>query len=80
MTLTSALVATLLILASSSVLACAPAPSCWMKSARAYLRSVCRSYSGQTLQEIAQYVEEPENVTAFGKACKKFGIHFKERR
>jgi len=51
-----------------------------MKSDRAYLRSVCRSYSGQTLQEIAQYVEEPENVTAFGKACKKFGIHFKERR
>ena len=80
MTLTSAFVVISLILTTSSVLACAPAPSCWMKSDRGYLRSACRSYSGQTLQEIAQYVDEPENVAAFGKACKKFGIHFKEHR
>jgi hypothetical protein len=62
-----------------TALACAPAPSCWLKSEPAYLRSVCQSYrkSHQTLKQIAIYVEEPEKVGAFGKACKKLGVHLK---
>jgi hypothetical protein len=62
-----------------TALACAPAPSFWLKSEPAYLRSVCQSYrnSHQTLKQIAMYVEEPEKVGAFGKACKKLGVHLK---
>jgi hypothetical protein len=41
-----------------------------------YLRSVCQGYAKdhQTLKQIATYVEEPEKVPAFGRACKRFGI------
>jgi hypothetical protein len=67
-----------LVLISNSVgIACAPAPSCWMKSDKAYLRSVCQSYKGQGQKQISQYVEEPEKVPEFAKACKQFGINFK---
>jgi hypothetical protein len=73
------LVATfVLIVTSSAAMACAPAPSCWMKSDRAYLRSVCEGYRGRTLKQIAQYVEEPEKVPAFAKACRQFNINLKE--
>jgi hypothetical protein len=57
--------------------ACSPAPSCWLKSSPAYVRSVCQGYKGQTVQQIKETVEEPEKVAAFVKACKKFGINFK---
>ena len=60
-------------------LACSPAPSCWMKSGPEYLRSVCVSYAKdrQTLKQIAQYVEEPEKIAAFGKACNRLHVHLK---
>jgi hypothetical protein len=59
--------------------ACSPAPSCWMESGSSYLRSVCLSYAKdhQTLKQIAMYVEEPEKIAAFGKACKKLHVHLK---
>jgi hypothetical protein len=54
-------------LAATPALACAPIPSCWLKSDPAYLKSVCHSYS-----EIdASYVDEPEKVPAFVAACKR---------
>jgi hypothetical protein len=57
--------------------ACAPAPSCWIKEGPAYLRSVCLSYAKdhQTLKQIAMYLEEPEKIAAFGKACEKLHVH-----
>ena len=60
-------------------MACAPAPSCWMRSNAEYLRSVCQSYAKdhRTLKQIATYVEESEKVSAFGRACKKFGINLR---
>jgi hypothetical protein len=63
-------------------LACSPAPSCWMESGPGYLRSVCLSYAKdhQTLKQIAMYLEEPEKIAAFGKACKKLGIYLKPER
>ena len=74
------LVATIVIVTvSGTALACAPAPSCWMKSEPAYLRSVCLSYAKdhQTLKQIAMYVEEPEKIAAFGKACERLHVHLK---
>jgi hypothetical protein len=64
---------------TGTALACAPAPSCWMKSEPAYLRSVCLSYAKdhQTLKQIAMYVEEPEKIAAFGKACERLQVHLK---
>jgi hypothetical protein len=64
---------------TATTLACSPAPSCWMKSGPAYLRSVCMSYAKdhQTLKQIAMYVEEPEKIAAFGNACKKLNVHLK---
>jgi hypothetical protein len=63
----------------SAACACAPAPSCWIKEGPAYLRSVCLGYAKdhQTLQQIAQYLEEPEKIAAFGKACEKLQVHLK---
>ena len=45
-----------------------------MRSSPEYLPSVCQGYAKdhQTLEQIAMYVEEPDKVPAFGKACKKF--------
>jgi hypothetical protein len=65
--------------AATSVYACAPAPSCWIESGPAYLRDVCHGYAKdhKTLAEIATYVEEPEGIAAFGKACEKVHVHLK---
>jgi hypothetical protein len=73
------LIATALVLISSASMACAPAPSCWIDSGPAYLRDVCRGYAKdhKTLAEIATYVEEPEGIAAFGKACEKVHVHLK---
>ena len=48
-----------------------------MKSGPVYLRSVCLNYAKdhQTLKQIAMYMEEPEKIAAFGKACEKLQIH-----
>jgi hypothetical protein len=65
---------------TSAASACGSAPSCWMEEkASGYLRSICASYAkdGATLKQIAGYVEEPEKVPAFAKACKKLGISLK---
>ena len=66
-------------LSSTSALACSPAPSCWLKSDPAYLRSVCQGYAKdhRTLKQIAEYVEEPEKIAAFGKACRLKGVSLK---
>jgi hypothetical protein len=39
-----------------TALACAPAPSCWLKSGPDYLRSICSNYAKdhQTQKQIAQ--------------------------
>lgn len=60
-------------------LACGPAPSCWMQSNPAYLRSICQGYEKdhRTLKQIAQFVEEPDKVAAFGKACEQLNVHLK---
>jgi hypothetical protein len=64
------------IVTPQAALACAPAPSCWMKEDPADLKSICRGFAerGQTLKQIATFVEEPEQVPAFGQACKKLKI------
>ena len=64
------------IVTPQAAFACAPAPSCWMKEDSAYLKSICRGFAkrGQTLKQIATFVEEPEQVSAFGQACKKLKI------
>jgi hypothetical protein len=64
------------IVAPQVALACAPAPSCWIKGDPDYLKSICRGFAkqGKTLKQIATFVEEPEQVPAFGQACKKLKI------
>ena len=66
-----------LVLCPTLTLACAPAPSCWLTEGPAYLKSVCVGYKGKTLSQIKEYVDEPEQVPAFARACKKFGVNFK---
>jgi hypothetical protein len=60
-------------------LACAPAPSCWLKGDPAYLRSLCSTYANyhQTLKQIAQYLDEPEKIGDFGAACRKLHVDLK---
>ena len=60
-------------------LACAPTPSCWIAAGPDYLRSVCKGYAEQntTLQEIASYLDEPENVVAFERECRRLGVRLK---
>jgi hypothetical protein len=79
MKLTTISAAVVLMLPASPVIACSPAPSCWMEESPAYLRSVCQGYAkdGQTLKQIAKFVDEPHKVPAFAKACKKLGIHLR---
>lgn len=64
------------IVTSQGALACAPAPSCWMQGDPAYLKSICRGFAkrGQTLKQIATFVDEPDQIAAFGQACKKLKI------
>lgn len=56
--------------------ACSPAPSCWMKSSPEYLKSVCADYAKQhlTLEQIKGYLDEPDQISSFGKACLKVGV------
>lgn len=70
-----------LALTPATAFACAPAPSCWIESGAAYLRSVCRGYAkdDQNLPQIAKYLDEPEKIQEFAKACKKLGVNLKER-
>jgi hypothetical protein len=65
-------------LASSSVHACSPAPSCWIESGPEYLRAVCRGYANdhRTVTQIASYLDEPERIADFVKACGKLRVHF----
>jgi hypothetical protein len=65
-------------LVSSSVHACSPAPSCWIESGPVYLRAVCSGYAKdhQTVTQIASYLDEPEHITEFVKACGKLHVHF----
>ena len=64
---------------SGAALACAPAPSCWLKGDPAYLHSLCLTYAEfhQTLKQIAQYLDEPEKIGDFGAACKKLHVDLK---
>jgi hypothetical protein len=68
------LFAALMLVPTTSALACAPAPSCWIKNDPTYLRDVCRNFSNQTVSQIAENVEEPEKIQDFVKACKKLGV------
>jgi hypothetical protein len=47
-------------------------------STKEYLRSVCRNYSNMPVQNIPNETDDPKAVLKFVKACKKFGIHFKD--
>jgi hypothetical protein len=71
--------ASLLALTSAPALACSPAPTCWMQESKSYLRSICQGYAkdGKTLTQIAEYLDEPEKIAAFGEACKRVGITLK---
>jgi len=69
-----------------SVLACSPSPSCWIEEGAKergseYLRSICLGYAKdhKTLKQIAAYADEPEKIVAFGKACKKWGVHLRDQ-
>jgi hypothetical protein len=68
-----------LILGTGTAQACAPAPSCWMKSSAAYLRSVCLGFSkqGQSLEQISTFVEKPNRVGEFGVVCRRLRVHLK---
>ena len=72
-------VVALLALSGTPVLACAPAPSCWLRSSPAYLKSVCQGYAKdhQTLKQIAMYFDEPEKIVVFGEACDRLGVNLK---
>ena len=66
---------------ASNALACAPAPSCWMKYGPTYLKSICSGYAKdkKTLQEIATYLDEPEKVDELSSACRKLGVALREK-
>ena len=70
-----------IVISAGTALSCAPAPSCWMDECKEYLRSVCSGYARdhKTLKQIAEYVDEPEKVSAFGKACAKLNIRLKAK-
>jgi hypothetical protein len=50
-----------------------------VNESREYLRSVCQGYAKdrKTLKQIAMYVDEPEKINDFGRACKKLGVSLK---
>jgi hypothetical protein len=64
---------------TTTTYACSPAPSCWIASSRSYLRGVCRGFAKdkRTVAEIATFIDEPEKIQDFVRACKKLGITFK---
>jgi hypothetical protein len=68
------------VLASSGAYACKPAPSCWIESGPEYLRAVCDGYAKdhRTVTQIASYLDEPERITEFVKACGKLHVHFRQ--
>jgi hypothetical protein len=72
-------IAIALIAASTPALACAPAPTCWITSDPDYLRTMCRQ-SLPKLPEAAANWEEPEQVPAFIRACKKLGITHRSKQ
>jgi hypothetical protein len=74
------LLTTAAVLASTSAFACAPAPSCWLKTGPSYVRSICQGYAKdhRTVAEITTYLDEPEKIQDFVTACKKLGVAFPE--
>ena len=65
--------------AVTPAMACAPTPSCWIEEGPAYLRDVCADYAKdhKTLAQIAPYLDAPEQIGAFAKACAKVHVHLK---
>jgi hypothetical protein len=50
-----------------------------MEGNPSYLRSVCLGYAKdkKTLRQIAEFVEEPDKIAAFGAACRKLKVELK---
>jgi hypothetical protein len=71
------LLASLLSCMSESVLACAPAPSCYLSESKDYLRTVCRQDAVRGLDP-AVY-EEPKSIPAYVRACRNLGIIVKAK-
>lgn len=60
--------------------ACSPAPSCWLEEGPSYVRTICKGYAqkGRSVADIRGFVDEPDKVQDFVRACKKYGVTFKE--
>jgi hypothetical protein len=74
------IVAAVVAILPTPALTCSPSPSCWFKYGPEYVKSVCSGYAKdkRTATEIAEFLEEPEQVPRFIAACKKLGITFAE--
>ena len=70
------LLAVALVAAAFPAMACAPAPTCWMNSGREYLKSVCVTSARDPGS--LKFVEQPEQIGNFVRACAKLGIKVKE--
>jgi len=66
---------------TEAALACGPAPSCWLTEGREYLRDMCKNYTNdpKALKVLAENAEDPNDVPAFIKACKKLHINIKTK-
>ena len=74
--------AIILVASSTGVtLACSPAPSCWYKYGPTYVRGICISYSRQhlTQEQIADVLDNPEEIRDFIKACSKLLVQLPNR-
>jgi hypothetical protein len=77
MTTTKAILAlaALAVISATPALACSPAPTCWMGESKDYLRSICKQHVQRPLDPGS--MDEPEQVPAFVRACKKVGFTIK---
>ena len=75
----SILSAVVLLASVGTAMACAPAPDCWIAAEPGYLRSICKGYAkkGLTVQEIAEFLEQPEKICMLVAACRHVGVKFK---
>jgi hypothetical protein len=68
----------MLVMASTGAWACAPAPTCWLEEGPSYYKDICRNAARSS--DVLKWVEEPDKIGDFIKACAKQGIRVKASR
>lgn len=63
---------------AGATLACSPAPSCWIDEGPAYLKDLCHQSAKNP--SVLKYVDEPDQIGRFIRACARLHIAVKRPR